>query len=418
MKIITLEKNEFDQLAKNHRYESYFQTSNYAEVEINNNYKVHYLGFLDDEENLVGGAMCLYKKLFWNYSYAYIPRGLLLDYDNPHMVEKITTKLKKLLKKQRFIFIKMDPPIIASERDLDGKILYFSDTVNEILNNLKSKNYRHMGFNLYYETRLPRWNAILKLNQNTKAMYDSFDKTTKENIKDAGHNAIEIIEDTTGDIETFYEFIKQSYGRVGKRYFQNLYNAFKENNEISIIYARLNSQKFVQNSNRLYSNEEERNINLANIISGNETYKYNVDKVISDKMVSDKNLHKYKKSVVAATNFLRKYPDGRNLAVSLVIKHQKGADCLVLYEDQEFASYKANSLLVYEMCKKYANMNLKYLTLYPATGDFDKKKPFYKKISNLVGFNPTIIEYIGEFDLIINPLMYKIYLRKEKKKKK
>jgi len=418
VKIITLEKQEFDQFAKNHKYESYFQTSNYAEVELSGNYQVHYLGFLDDEENLIGGAMCLYKELFWNYSYAYVPRGLLIDYDDPKLVQRITTKLKKLLNKQKFIFIKIDPPVIVSERDLDGKILYNSDTANEILNTLENNSYKHMGFNLYYETRLPRWNAIIKLNKDTKTMYNNFSKTIKENIKEAEQNAIEIIEDNSGDINTFYEMIKQAYGRFGKRYFENLYNSFKNNNDITIFYATLNTSKFVKNSNTLYNIEEEKNRSLANIISGSETHKYNIEKVINDKIISDKNLHRYKKNVVSATNLLKKYPNGKNLAVSLVIKHKKGADCLILHEGKELTEYKASSLLVYEMCKKYAEMDLKYLTLCPAIGNFDKKTPFYKKISSFIGFNPTIIEYIGEFDLIINPLMYKIYLNKQAKKKK
>ena len=106
MQIITLEKDEFDNLSRMSKYESYFQTSNYAQFEQNNGYNVHYLGFIDDSDNLIGGAMCLYKKLFGNYSYAYVPRGLLIDYDNPYLVNKITTKLKKLLYKQNFVFIK------------------------------------------------------------------------------------------------------------------------------------------------------------------------------------------------------------------------------------------------------------------------------------------------------------------------
>lgn len=416
MRIITLEKEEFDKLAKKSKYESYFQTSNYALFELNNGYGVHYLGFTDDEENLIGGAMCLYKKLFWNYSYAYVPRGLLIDYDNPYLVNKITTKLKKLLYKQNFVFIKIDPPVIASERDMDGKIIYFSNTVNEIINTLKVNDYKHMGFNLYYETKLPRWNLIVKLNKDIKDLYNTFDNNVKENIEKAIQNGISITEDSIGDIDTFFELIKKSYGRVGKKYFQNLYNSFSQNNQIDIFYATLDSQKFVSNSNKYYTMEEERNLNLSNIISGNDTYKYNIQKVISDKMISDKNLHQYKKNIVASTEFLKKYPDGKILATSLVIKHEKGADCLIFYEDKDFANYNGTSLLIYEMCKKYANMGLKYLNLGPATGNFDKKSPHYKKLNNKQGFNTAVIEYIGEFDLIINPLMYKVYLHKEKKK--
>ena len=42
-----------------------------------------------------------------------------------------------LLKKQHYAFIKIDPPIICSERDNKGNIIYFSNTINDILKNLK-----------------------------------------------------------------------------------------------------------------------------------------------------------------------------------------------------------------------------------------------------------------------------------------
>ena len=418
MRIITLNKDEFDNFAKNSKYESYFQTSSYAEVESSKGFNVHYLGFTDDDDNLIGGAMCLYKNLFLNYSYAYVPRGLLIDYDNPHLVSKITLKLKKLLYKQNFVFVKIDPPVVASERDVNGKMLYFSNTVNEIINTLKSNDYKHMGFNVYYETKLPRWNAMVKLNKDNRELFNSFDENIRESIKDAQQMGIEVIEDSIGDIDSFFELVKRSYGRVGKKYFQTLYSSFKKTDSIDIFYAMINPETFVRNSNELYAKEEERNMSLANIISSNDTYKYNIPKVISDKMISDKNLHKYKNNVVTATNFLRQYPEGKIFAASMVIKHQKGADCLILFEDKAFASYKSTPLLVYEMCKKYAQQDLKYLMLGPVTGNFDKKSPHYKNTLNKIGYNTAIIEYIGEFDLIVNPLMYKIYERKEKKKKK
>ncbi len=417
MEIVTLQKDQFDKLAKNNKYESYFQTSNYAEFELNNGYNVHYLGFIDNNKNLIGGAMCLYKNLFWQYNYAYIPRGLLIDYGDTKLVDKITSNLKKLLHKQNFVFIKIDPPIILNEYNKDGKILYTNNSSKEILNTLSRNNYHHLGFNLYYETKLPRWNLIIKLNKDVKSLYDNFDEDIKESIKNASRNAITINKDTSGDIDKFYEIVKNTYGRVGKNYFKNLYNAFSKDNKIDIFYAVLDSQQFVTNSSKDYAIEEEKNRNLANLISGRDSHKYNIEKVISDKMISDKNLHKYKKNIVTSTEFLKKYPNNKILAASFVIRHETGADCLILYEEPGSESCNGNNLLIYEMIKEYSNLNLKYLNLGPATGNFDKKNINYRKMINKLGFNTIITEYIGEFNLIINPIMYKIYEHKKKKKK-
>lgn len=420
MRIVTLEPQDFDTFARSHKYESYFQTSDYANFEANKGYKIHYLGFLDDDDNLVGAAMCLYKKLFWNYNFAYIPRGLLIDYDNPYLVNKITLKLKKLLYKQNYVFIKIDPPVIASEKDFSGKTLYLSNTAGEIINTLKNNNYKHMGFNLNYETKLPRFNVITKLNKDTKEMFSKFNSEVKENIRYAKQLGIKIIEEENNNIDTFFELIKYTYGRIGKKYFTDLYSAFKQDDKIDIFYTVINSQEYVKNANKYYNQEEETNRGLGEIIKLNDRVHYNIEKVINDKMESDKRLEKYKNDVINATNFLRKYPDSKILGASLVIKHQKGADCLILYEDKNANIFKSNPLLISYMCEKYANEGLKYLILGPTTGNFDRNNPRFKANINKMGFNSSIIEYIGEFDLIINPLMYKIHehkLEKDRKKR-
>ena len=183
MKIITLKKEEFDNFSSKHKYNSYFQSSNYADfATINDQYNVHYLGFVDNDDKLIGAALMLYKSLFWGYKYAYSPRGLLIDYENDEIVKTVSFELKKLLKKQKFIFVTVDPLIVASERDKNGKIIQFNESVNRILTTFKQNNYDHLGFNLYNESKLPRWNVIAPLNSDGRTIFNNFDPVIKEKI--------------------------------------------------------------------------------------------------------------------------------------------------------------------------------------------------------------------------------------------
>ena len=63
-------------------------------------YNVHYLGFRDNSNRLIGASLMLYKTLFWGYKYAYAPRGFLIDYDNDKLIDTVTQELKNLLRKQ------------------------------------------------------------------------------------------------------------------------------------------------------------------------------------------------------------------------------------------------------------------------------------------------------------------------------
>lgn len=416
MKIITLKKEEFNNFSSNHKYNSYFQSSDYADFAVaNEQYNVHYLGFVDDNDKLVGAALMLYKPLFWGYKYAYAPRGLLIDYDNDDIINAVTQELRKLLKKQKFIFITIDPLIVASERDRNGKIKQFNNNVNRILTTFKKNNYDHLGFNLYGESKQPRWNVIAKLNNDARVIYNNFDTEIKEKISYSNSIGVFVEEDTTNDVDKFYEMIKSSYGRVGKKYYINLFNAFSTNNKIKIFYAKLNTKKYVENVNKLYSSEEEKNIELANIIQSGDTIKYNIPKAVNDKMTSDKLLQAYKKDIVISTKLLKSNPDGIICGAALVIQDAHGVNVLINYSDKNYAKYNADTILTYEIMKYYGKLGFKYINIGAVTGNFNSNSKYYPILESKLGFNSSILEYIGEFNMVFNPTMYSIYKNKYKK---
>ena len=417
MKIITLTKEEFDNFSNNHMYNSYYQSSCYAEFEVaNDEYNTHYLGFIDDNDNkLIGASLMLYKPLFWGYKFAYSPRGLLINYENDEMVNEVTQELKKLLKKQKFIFITIDPPVVASDRDKNGKIIHFNNSVNRLLNNLKQNNYEHLGFNLYNESKLPRWNVIARLNNDGRTIYNNFDASIKEKISYCNNIGIIVEEDSSKDIDKFYDLIKKTYNKGGKKYLVNLFNAFNPSNRIKIFYTKLSTKKYVENVNKLYSKEEEKNIALANIIQSGDSIKYNIPKAINDKLSSDKLLHMYKKDIVSSTKLLKSNPDGVVCGGALIIEDAHGINILINYVDNNYSKYNSDALLIYEVMKYYGKLGFQYINIGPVTGNFDSSSKYYPMLENKLGFNSSIIEYIGEFNMILNPTMYKIYKRKYNK---
>ena len=416
MKIITLSQEEFDNFSSNHKYNTYYQSSNYAEFAKNNDqYNIHYLGFVDEDDTLIGAGLMLYKTLFWGYKFAYAPRGLLINYENDELVKEISQELKKLLKKQKFIFIKIDPLIVASERDKNGKIIQFNNSVNRTLTTFKQNNYEHLGFNLYNESKLPRWNVVAKLNRDGRTIYNNFDPIIKERISYCNNIGFVVEEDTTNNIDNFYEFTKKALAKSGKKYFVNLFNAFGPSNKIKIFYAKLSTKKYTENVNKLYAQEEEKNIGLANIIQSGDSVKYNIQKAINDKLESDKLLHMYKKDIVTSTKLLKSNPEGIVCSVALTIEDAHGVNILVNYVNNDYAKYHSDALLIYEIMKYYGKLDYKYINIGAITGNFDSNSKYYPMLENKLGFNSSILEYIGEFNMIINPTMYKIYKRKYNK---
>ncbi len=418
MKIVTISEEEFKNFAINHKYYTFYQTKSYANVsKIIDGYNYHYLGFNDENGNLIGAGLMLYKTLFWGYKYAYSPRGLLIDYEDTALVSEVTNALIRLLKKQKFIFVKIDPPIIASERDKDGKIIQFNQNVNRVLAAFKKNRYEHLGFNLYDESILPRWNVSARLHNDGRVIFNNFAPELKEKISYANSMAINVLQDETNDINKFYEFIKKCNIKKSKKYFQALYDSFIEDDKIKIFYAYIDTQRYTKNANKLYQQEEEKNYTLANIIQSGDNVKYNIQKAINDKIESDKMLNKYKNDVVASTKFLREHPNGLVCGAALTIEDNLGVNILINFEDNAYKQYNISSLMTYEIMKYFGKLNYKYINLGSITGNFNANSKYYPLLLNKLGFNSSILEYIGEFNLIINSTMYKIYKKKYKIKK-
>lgn len=415
MKISSLKEEEFIKYASTHKYESMYQTVEYAKYQMNlQKFEIKYVGFYENEE-LVGASLLLFKPLFWGYKYAYAPRGFLIDYSDVELLNKVTNALKQMLYKQKFIFIKIDPPIIVSERDMQGKITYMSESINVIMKALRKNNYEHMGFNIYNETKLPRWNAYVKLEKTGKDLLNQFDEQRQTQIKNSVDLCVNIKEDPNKSLEDYYDIVKDYYPKKKIKFFENIFNSY--GNKLDIYYAFVNTQEYADNLDKLYNQEEIKFKNLCNLIENGDRKKYNIAKIIEDKEKSNIQMQLYKKNLNISAQLLRDNPNGIVLGAALVVKQTNGANIFMYHLDPKYKNFDCNALFNFELINHYTELNYKFMNLGAVSGNFAQDGKYYKYLQEKAGLNSSIIEYIGEFNLIINPLMYKVYKRKEKNNK-
>ena len=90
----------------------------------------------------------------------------------------------------------------------------------------------------------------------------------------------------------------------------------------------------------------------------------------------------------------------------MVIKYNHKIDIAISGYDTNFKKFNANYFLHYVIIEYYKK-NYSILDLNGLTGDFSDNNP-YKGLNRFkIGFNPTIYEFIGEYDLILKPMTYK-----------
>ena len=417
MKIVALTKEEFDNFAYHHKYSTYYQTSAYAETSRYEGLNTFYIGFVQDNE-LVGVTLFLHKTIYLYYKYAYAPRGFLIDYTDSKLVKNVTMGLINLLKKQHYAFIKIDPPIICSERDNKGNIIYFSNTINQILDTLKSNSYIHMGFNKYFENYKPRLNAFVNLTYDLEKIYSNITNEVKEKIENSVKSGLEISLDTTGNIDELYKFIGTKNKKRRKIYYQGMYNNFSRNNAIDIFFVNINTDKYLSNMKRNYDLEAIKNDELASMVQDMSIASSQKQLILNDKMKSDERLNFYKNELIYATNLSRNHPDYFTIGAGFTIKHNNGVELIIDSYLDEYLKFNPRYVFIWELIKKYKNEGFMYINLNGVVGNFSKDKlGKYKNLNDpKLSFNSTIIEYIGEFDLVINDRIYKKYKEEIEKK--
>ena len=402
MKIITLEEKEFDKYAQKHKYRSYYQSSSYGKIMKKFGYDIHYLGIIDEMENLIGASLLLYKEVFMNYKIAYAPRGLLFDYSNGALLKEFTERLKKLLAKQGFMLLKIDPVVPVALHNANGKILNINPESNIIVENLKASHWEYHGPTLFFETEKPRFEAVISLNKDIDAIYNTFEKRVRYKIKKAMRSGVEIIKGNEQNLPLFYDFVKKKYSRPIE-YYQEFYKNFK--GDIDLYFAKLNTETFVINSKKLYEREMEINDNLAYKIQQAKNANTR-KKLINEKIESDKLINTYKKNLVWATNLLKENPNGILIASSLVLRYDRSAFLIIEGLNSKFKSLNPSYLMKWELISTYKKMNLKYINFNAVSGDFEHITEYSGLNEMKLGFNPIISEYVGEFDFVINQLPY------------
>lgn len=397
LKELTIE--EFRRFEQEHELSNYYQTINYAMIKAENGYDYDLIGLIDEENNILAASLILLKPIGIKCFYGYAPRGFLIDYQNEYLVSKFTELLKEYYYNKNVIFIKLNPNIKVGEINLED----FETTYNEnknIFYILEKNGYKKLKNNLYFESQLPRFNGLIDLKGYTTS---KLDKNTKNKIKKGIRKGLTFEKCSKDKIHEFYNLMKLKKNR-DEFYYQDFYTVFEKDDSIDLFLVSIDYNSFLENSQYVYNEELERNNRLNEKLTRNSH-----EKLINNKMNSDKILLSYKNDIMEATKGMT---DNKKvyLAGALVIKHNDTASILFSSYDPSYKRFAPNYFLHYNLIKYYKD-EYNYLDLNGLVGDFKGENPYSGLNRFKLGFNPKVYEYLGEFDLVVEPKSYNILLK-------
>ena len=85
--------------------------------------------------------------------------------------------------------------------------------------------------------------------------------------------------------------------------------------------------------------------------------------------------------------------------------------------DSNYRNFNSNYLLKWEIIKQINQQGYQYFNLNGIVGEFKEKNKYSGLNEMKLGFNAQALEFIGEFDLIINKTVYNLYVKKKEKNK-
>lgn len=394
MRIVELGINEFNEYAQNHELGNYCQTAEYAKAMGEIGFSYDYIAMINENKEIVAASLILFKKIGLFFKYAYAPRGFLIDYEDKKLTNTFINLLKKYYQKKGFVLLKINPEIIiGTVNNTTGQITY--NDKNYLIDNLKEIGFKRRKEIEAFDLLLPRLSAFINLRD---FKLNNIDKRIRTKIKNATEKGLILEVGTVDNIHNFYSFVKNKYNQPIE-YYQNFYNIFKKNNNIDLILVKVDYEKYLENAKNKYQEELDRNAEFNERIKTDPS-----DKNMNEKMNSDKNIIEYKKDLIEATEGL-KNKKFAYIAGALVIKYKNRISILANGYDPNYKDLNANHFLHHEIIERYKN-EYDYLDMGGFGGEFNENSRFYGLDKFKLGFNPEIIEYIGEFDLILNQLAF------------
>ena len=388
MKFLTnINNEEYTEFIKSHKHGNMMQAIEWSAIK--NTWGAVRVAVSDDEDNIIAAAQVLTRKGLW-----YVPRGPILDYNNKELLGFFLTNLKKFAKTKQAKLVKLDIPIAVK----DEKLANFKDvdvdrSNDELIKTFKSYGYNHKGFSLDMSSTIqPRFNTVTKLE---KPIPDLFSKDTRRLIRDADKKFVEVRRCGKENLDDFLFALactekRKNISLRGREYFENLLDTFGDNALLYISY--INVEKALKECHNRKENLEKE---IEELGEKSPKKKRTLEEQVAG---TDK--------LIALFNGLEIEDKSKDQVISAAITIAYGNHAEIIYAgmNEDFAKLPAQYKVFSDTMKKAQEMGISEVSMGGIEGSLNDSLLGFKS-----KFSPNIVEYYGEFDLVISHVFNLMY---------
>ncbi|MBM7637061.1 aminoacyltransferase [Streptococcus saliviloxodontae] len=384
---VGISKEEHDNFAKASDQTNLLQSSDWAQVK--DNWGNERLGFYKDGQ-LIASASILIKALPLGMTMLYIPRGPIMDYSKPDDVAFVISSLKKFGKSKHALFIKFDPALLLKQYHIGEETDEIAETLAK-LKNLESNGAEWTGRTMEISQSIqPRFQA----NVYTQAdMTTTFPKHTKRLMKDANTRGVVTSRGDLADVQAFADVVALTENRKGVAlrnhdYFRKMMEIYGDDAYLHL--AKVNLPK------RLEEYKEQLTQIEKDLAETEEHQKKRLTKLTQQKNSVSKYITEFEA-------FVEKYPDELIIAGILSVRFGNVMEMLYAGMNDEFKKFYPQYSLYPKVFEDAYADGIIWANMGGVEGTLDDGLTKFKS-----NFNPMIEEYIGEFNIPVNKLLYSL----------
>ena len=383
---IGISAQEHDDFVKKSSQTNLLQSASWAKVK--DNWDNERIGFYKNDQ-LVASASILIKPLPLGMTMLYIPRGPIMDYQDQELLHFVLTSLKKFAKTKKALFIKFDPSLFLVQAQTGEDRKEQQETL-DVIQNLQKAGAIWVGrTESLDETIQPRFQANIYKDNFSEELLS---KSTRQAIRTARNKGIQVQFGGKELLDDFSALMKKTENRKsihlrGQDYYQKLLDTYPEHSYITLASIDLNERLESLQAQKVKAEKE----------ASKFTEKTKPGKFENNKQEQKRLQEEMDFLVEKMTQGAMTVP----LSGTLVLEYGTTSENIYAGMDEEYRRYQPALLTWYETAKHAFDRGADWQNMGGVENDLDGGLYHFKS-----KFNPTIEEFVGEFNLPTNPLYH------------
>lgn len=405
MKFRELTEEEYNEFALKNRYISIYQIPGWGKLKKSTGWDYYFVG-LEKDFSIVGATLLLRNRVLPGMYLFYAPRGFLIDSDNLGILKEFNDGVIKFIKSHHGFMLKIDPNVIYNLRDTFGNV---KKTIGDKdLHNYISLGYKHTGFTLNFETMQPRYLCRYKILDTYEDTIKQFTKSTQKNTLKSYEMGVRCREIDDNEIDLFVSMLSKTaeekhfiirpvwyYERM-KKIMPDAISYYVTYLDTDIYHAYV--------SNKI---KEEEN-NVISLKAKMAKYQNVGEKLKHELQIAEEQVAKFKKEQIIADE-LQKQGTRINIGCLMSVFVGKEGTTFMSGTDSLYKKFNIKYAFYDYHLRESIKRNKKYVNFYGISGDMNETGPYYNIYALKKGYNPEIMELIGEFDYVISKPKYYFY---------